>query len=100
MNVRKTILFKFTNSDLLLALVESLNLKYCGFELPYYKVRKGHIDFYRPKFKFTNRSISNRHHAIEGGGYECHFQYSNKLIIHETFATPNQYTISIVLVVF
>ena len=36
MNVRKTILFKFTNSDLLLALVESLNLKYFGFELPYY----------------------------------------------------------------
>ena len=56
MNVRKTILFKFTNSDLLLALVESLNLKYFGFELPYYKVRKGHIDFYLPKFKFTNRS--------------------------------------------
>lgn len=28
MNVRKTILFKFTHSDLLLALVESLNLKY------------------------------------------------------------------------
>ena len=51
MNVRKTILFKFTNSDLLLALVESLNLKYFGFELPYYKVRKGHIDFYLPKFK-------------------------------------------------
>ena len=100
MNVRKTILFKFTNSDLLLALVESLNLKYFGFELPYYKVRKGHIDFYLPKFKFTNRSISNRHQAVEGGGYECLFQYSNKLIIHETFATPNQYTISIVLVVF
>ena len=58
MNVRKTILFKFTNSDLLLALVESLNLKYSGFEPPYYKVRKGHL-------------ISNRHKAIEGGGYEC-----------------------------
>ena len=93
MNVRKTILFKFTNSDLLLALVESLNLKYFGFELPYDKVRKGHIDFY-PAI------ISNWHQAIEGWGYECHFQYSNKLIIHETFATPNQYTISIVLVVF
>ena len=52
MNVRKTILFKFTNSDLLLALVESLNLKYFGFELPYYKVRKGHIDSYLPKFNF------------------------------------------------
>ena len=65
MNVRKTILFKFTNSDLLLALVESLNLKYFGFELPYYKVRKGHIDFYLPKFKL------NWHQAIEGGGYEC-----------------------------
>lgn len=46
MNVRKTILFKFTNSDLLLALVESLTLKYSGFEPPYYKVRKGHLDFY------------------------------------------------------
>ena len=78
MNVRKTILFKFTNSDLLLALVESLNLKYFGFELSYYKVRKGHIDFYLPKFKFTNRSISNRHKAIEGGGYECVFQYRNQ----------------------
>ena len=78
MNVRKTILFKFTNSDLLLALVESLNLKYSGFEPPYYKVRKGHIDFYLLKFKFTNRSISNRHKAIEGGGYECVFQYRNQ----------------------
>ena len=46
MNVRKTILFKFTNSDLLLALVESLNLKYSRFEGPYYEVRKGHLDFY------------------------------------------------------
>ena len=45
MNVRKTILFKFTNSDLLLALVESLNVKYYGFEPPYYKVKKGHLDF-------------------------------------------------------
>ena len=63
MNVRKTILFKFTNSDLLLALVESLNLKYSGFEPPYYKVRKGHLDFYK---------------AIEGGGYECVFQYRNQ----------------------
>lgn len=53
MNVRKTILFKFTHSDLLLALVESLNLKYFAFELPYYKVRKGHIDFHLPKFKFN-----------------------------------------------
>lgn len=52
MNVRKTILFKFTNSDLLLALVESLNLKYFGFEPPYYNVRKGHIDFYLAKFNF------------------------------------------------
>ena len=68
MNVRKTILFKFTNSDLLLALVESLNLKYSGFEPPYYKVRKGHLDFL----------ISNRHKAIEGGGYECVFQYRNQ----------------------
>ena len=92
MNVRKTILFKFTNSDLLLALVESLNLKYFGFELPYYKVRKGHIDFYLP-------IISNRHQAIEGRGYECLFQYRNKLLIYETFATPNHYAISIVLFV-
>ena len=64
MNVRKTILFKFTNSDLLLALVESLNLKYFGFELPYYKVRKGHIDFYLPKFKFTNRSIGTKQSRV------------------------------------
>ena len=78
MNVRKTILFKFTNSDLLLALVESLNLKYSGFEGPYYKVRKGHLDFLLAIFKFTNRSISNRHKAIEGGGYECVFQYRNQ----------------------
>ena len=61
MNVRKTILFKFTNSDLLLALVESLNLKYSGFEGPYYKV-----------------IISNWHKSIEGGGYECVFQYRNQ----------------------
>ena len=67
MNVRKTILFKFTNSDLLLALVESLNLKYSGFEPPYYKVRKGHLDFLLAIFKFTNL-ISNRHQAIEGKG--------------------------------
>ena len=98
MNVRKTILFKFTNSDLLLALVESLNLKYFGFELPYYKVRKGHIDFYLPKFKFTNRSIGTKQSRV--GSYECLFQYRTKLILHENFATPNQYTISIVLVVF
>ena len=78
MNVRKTILFKFTNSDLLLALVESLNLKYSGFEPPYYKVRKGHLDFLLAIFKFTNRSISNWHKAIEGGGYECVFQYRNQ----------------------
>ena len=78
MNVRKTILFKFTNSDLLLALVESLNLKYSGFEGSYYKVRKGHLDFYLAIFKFTNRSISNRHKAIEGGGYQCEFQYTNQ----------------------
>ena len=74
MNVRKTILFKFTNSDLLLALVESLNLKYSGFEPPYYKVRKGHLVFYLAIFKFTYRSVSNRHKAIEGGGYEYVFQ--------------------------
>ena len=73
MNVRKTILFKF-NSDLLLALVESLNLKYSGFEPPYYKVRKGHLDFYLAIFIV----ISNRHKAIEGGGYECVFQYRNQ----------------------
>ena len=78
MNVRKTILFKFTNSDLLLALVESLNLKYSGFEPPYYKVRKGHLHFYLAIFKFTYRSISNRHKAIKGGGYECVFQYRNQ----------------------
>ena len=71
MNVRKTILFKFTNSDLLLALVESLNLKYSGFEPPYYKVRKGHLEG-------PIRNISNRHKAIEGGGYECVFQYRNQ----------------------
>ena len=70
MNVRKTILFKFTNSDLLLALVESLNLKYSGFEPPYYKVRKGHLDFICLKWIL--------HKAIEGGGYECVFQYRNQ----------------------
>ena len=93
MNVRKTILFKFNKSDLLLALIKSLNLKYFGIEPPYYKVRKGHVDLYL-------HIISNGHKAIEGGGYEYLFQYRNKLIVCETFGTPNQYTISIVLVNF
>ena len=98
MNVRKTILFKFTNSDLLLALVESLNLKYSGFEPPYYKVRKGHLDFYLAISKFTNRSIGTKQSRV--GVMNVYFNTETNLIIYETFATPNQYTISIVLVVF
>ena len=91
MNVRKTILFKFTNSDLLLALVESLNLKYSGFEPPYYKVRKGHLDFYLAKIGTKQSRV---------GVMNVYFNTETNLIIYETFATPNQYTISIVLVVF
>ena len=63
MNVRKTILFKFNKSDLLLALVESLNLKYFGFEPPYNEVRKGHR-FSSPKFIFTNRSMGTKQSRV------------------------------------